>query len=459
MKLPEKYIEAMKKLLGDEFNDYLECMDKPLRHGLRINTRKISVEDFLKISPFNLKPVPWCSNGFYYDENIYKPSKHPYYYAGLYYLQEPSAMLPASALPIEPEDRVLDMCAAPGGKSTELASKLNGTGILVSNDISASRAKALLKNLELFGTENVIVTCEAPNGLSKKFEKYFDKILIDAPCSGEGMFRKSSAMITAWEQNGNEMFAGIQRGILNEAVKMLKPGGIILYSTCTFSPLEDEKSVEYLLSLDSSLEVIDIKKEKGFKDGYPEFSETKNPDLIKCARLFPHRIEGEGHFVALIKNMEVSTETYHSAHIIKNSKITAEAKEFLKKLKLKLDLSRVEVNNEKLYYLPVGCPDTDGLRILRKGLFLGKMKKNRFEPSQALAMSLDMKDYDNCLSLSADDERVVRYLKGETIEAYDSDEKLSDGYVLICVSGYPLGWGKSKNNIIKNKYLPGWRMM
>ncbi|MBR3600218.1 MAG: RsmB/NOP family class I SAM-dependent RNA methyltransferase, partial [Lachnospiraceae bacterium] len=250
MELPRLFEDNMIQLLGQEYETYKQCLDKPMYHGIRINTMKISVEDFLKINPFHLKPVPWCENGFYYDETIDKPSKHPYYHTGLYYIQEPSAMTPANVIPIEMGDRVLDICAAPGGKSTELAAKLDGTGVLVSNDISASRAKALLKNLEVFGATNALIISEAPYKLSERFAGYFDKILIDAPCSGEGMFRKSSSMITAWENNGNQLFSDLQISILKEVVKMLKPGGKILYSTCTFAPLENEKSVEYLLSLD-----------------------------------------------------------------------------------------------------------------------------------------------------------------------------------------------------------------
>lgn len=179
----------MRTLLQDDYDSYAACLDQPMHHGIRINTMKISVEEFLKINPFHLRPVPWCENGLYYDETLDKPSKHPYYFAGLYYIQEPSAMTPAHVLPVEAGDRVLDICAAPGGKSTELAAKLHGTGLLVSNDISASRAKALLKNLEVFGTENALIISEAPYKLAERFHEYFDKILIDAPCSGEGMFR------------------------------------------------------------------------------------------------------------------------------------------------------------------------------------------------------------------------------------------------------------------------------
>lgn len=461
MRLPDKYTAQMKKLLGDEYDSYLACLDSPMYHGLRVNTLKISVEDFLKLSPFKLTPVPWCPNGFYYNEEQDKPSRHPYYYAGLYYLQEPSAMTPASVLPVEEGDKVLDICAAPGGKSTELAAKLHGTGFLVSNDISASRAKALLKNLEVFGAGNVLITCEPPNNLSAKFDHYFDKILIDAPCSGEGMFRKSSAMVTAWEQNGNELFAGIQRGILNEVVKMIKPGGTILYSTCTFSPLENEKSIEYLLGLEPSLKLLEVPRYEGFEPGHPEWSDTNLSELTHCARLFPHRIKGEGHFVALIYKDAGEDICSVSDYIPKKGGMSDEAKDFLTLLSWDIRYERLEVKNNKLYYIKKGCPNAEGLRILRQGLLMGEIRKNRFEPSQALAMALRMEEFRNTLNLSVSDGRVLKYLKGETIEftSQDAVRGCDEGWILICVDGYPLGFGKAKNGIIKNKYLPGWRMM
>jgi NOL1/NOP2/sun family putative RNA methylase len=472
MKLPLEFEQNMRALLGDEFEAYESCLDKPMHHGIRINTMKISVDDFMRINPFHLKPVPWCPNGFYYDEAVDKPSKHPYYFAGLYYIQEPSAMTPAATLPVEEGDRVLDICAAPGGKSTELMAKLGGTGILVSNDISASRAKALLKNLELFGSGNSLIISEAPHELSERFAGYFDKILIDAPCSGEGMFRKSVSMVTAWEKNGNQLFADLQRNILSEAVKMLKPGGKLLYSTCTFAPLENEKSIEYLLSLDDSLSIEDFPKYELFDDGHPEWSDTGNPELTKCARLWPHRLSGEGHFVTLVKKSGESSAEYNTGdYPVKRSKLPEEAKSFIEGLgvvmdgkryisggRYLLDMNRFEVSQDKLYYIPQSFPAVRGLRILRCGLFMGELKKNRFEPSQALAMALSMEDFDNVINLAADDSRVVRYLKGETIEVDDVDV-CRDGLALICVDGFPLGWGKLNRGTLKNKYLSGWRLM
>ncbi|MCM1157568.1 MAG: RsmB/NOP family class I SAM-dependent RNA methyltransferase [Bacteroidales bacterium] len=461
MELPIKFAEKMKEMLGAEYEDYLASFCREAHQGLRVNTAKISVEDFCKISPFALTAVPWCPNGFYYEKTA-KPAKHPFYFAGLYYIQEPSAMTTASLLPIEEGDVVLDLCAAPGGKSTELAAKLHGTGLLVTNDISNSRAKALLKNIEVFGVGNVLVTSEAPNELAKRFPSFFDKILIDAPCSGEGMFRKQSSMIKAWESNGVEMFVGLQRGILKEAVRMLKPGGTIIYSTCTFSKEENEQSVEYLLSLDDSLYLKELPMIEGFDSGHPEWGLTGNEELAKCRRLWPHRIDGEGHFVAMAgkKKPADGMEIPVSEYVFSGEKLSREAEDFIRAVDYPFDLSRLDVQKDRVYYIPEKMPEVKGLRILRCGLYLGEMKKNRFEPSQSLAMFLKAEEFSNSISLSAEDDRVVRYLKGETMELSDEEAAgYRDGICLICVEQYPLGFGKLLNGTVKNKYLPGWRWM
>lgn len=459
MELPAAFEEKMKEMLGEDYENYLASFEKEAHQGLRVNTAKISVDDFLKISPYELKPVPWCPNGFYYDKKE-KPAKHPFYFAGLYYIQEPSAMTTASLLPIEEGDVVLDLCAAPGGKSTELAAKLHGTGLLVTNDISNSRAKALLKNIEVFGVGNALVTSEPPNELAKRFPAFFDKILIDAPCSGEGMFRKQNNMTKAWESNGVDLFVGLQRSILKEAVTMLKPGGTIIYSTCTFSKEENEQSIEYLLSLDESLHLEELPLFDGFDKGHPEWGLTGNNELTKTRRLYPHCIEGEGHFVAMLKKEAGSNISPVSEYAFSKEKLSKEAEDFIKSLDYPFDLSRVEAQKERVFYIPEKMPFVKGLRILRCGLYMGDMKKNRFEPSQSLAMFLKENEFPNTLKLSVDDVRVVKYLKGETIELEDAEMKTcKDGICLICVENYPLGFGKLAKGTMKNKYLPGWRWM
>lgn len=462
MELPVAFETKMKEMLGSDYENYLASFSEESYQGLRVNTAKIPVEEFLKISPYNLTPVPWCPNGFYYEKGE-KPAKHPFYFAGLYYIQEPSAMTTASLLPIEEGDVVLDLCAAPGGKSTELAARLNGSGLLITNDISNSRAKALLKNIEVFGVGNVLVTSEPPNTLANRFPAFFDKILIDAPCSGEGMFRKQNNMTKAWESNGVDLFVGLQRSILKEAVTMLKPGGMIIYSTCTFSKEENEQSIEYLLSLDDSLELVELPMFDGFDTGHVEWGNTNNEDLKKCRRLWPHRIKGEGHFVALVhKRIPEGQAVVQpvSEYVFSKDKLSREAEEFIHRLDYPFDMSRIDVQKERVFYISQKMPYVKGLRILRCGLYMGDMKKNRFEPSQSLAMFLHENEFANTLKLPAEDDRVIRYLKGETIELTTEEESLiKDGICLICVDNYPLGFGKNTRGTIKNKYLPGWRWM
>ena len=446
--LPSKFIDEMKEMLGDEFDDFLASYDEDYYRGIRCNTLKITPSEFEKKVPFVSEKVDWVQNGYYTSEDE-QPAKHPYYFAGLYYIQEPSAMMPASQLPVEPGDRVLDLCAAPGGKTTELGAKLKGEGVLVSNDISASRAKALVKNVELFGIKNAVVVSESPDKLAERLEGYFDKILVDAPCSGEGMFRKVHSIAKNWEQYGSQYYADIQRTVLPSAVKMLKPGGMMIYSTCTFSKLEDEDSISFILE--------------------------NNPDmeLIESHKLFPHKIKGEGHFVALLHKKDTATalavessakdgkekgtiNKYDTKVRSKYKKISDEAFDFFESIGFKINVSRLWVNEDRINMLPEDTPDLSRLRVLRTGLFLGEMKKGRFEPSQSLALALKAEEYPNVLDLKLDDDRVVRYLKCESIDVEDGE--VNDGYCLVAVDGYSLGWGKVDKGRFKNKYLPSWRL-
>ena len=443
-KLPLEYKEAMKELLQDEYKDYIDSLSKPSISGMRVNTLKIKKEELLKLLNLNLREVKWADTGFYLDEDL-RLSKSPYYYAGLYYMQEPSAMSPASLCEAKRGDKILDLCAAPGGKSTQIACKLEGEGLILSNDLSNSRAKALLKNIELSGIRNTVITCEEPQKLASVYEEYFDKILVDAPCSGEGMFRRDIAVFNAYLKRGPENFAPIQASILDSAARMLKKGGYIIYSTCTYSKLEDEDTVLEFLKRHEDFEIGVLPMYEGF---------TPSKYIDGAVRLFPHKLEGEGHFVCKLLKKGESTEDESEAKYSKAVKLPKSVLEFLKLTNISWDDKRFYINNEYVYYLPEGLILDKKLRYLRTGLLIGRMNNNRFEPSQAFAMSLKYEDWKNPVNLSIDDDRVIRYLKGETIDADDT----GSGYRLLCVEKYPLGFVKQDTTRLKNKYYKGWRM-
>lgn len=510
--LPREFEIKMKKLLGAEYEEFLASYDRPRNFGLRVNVDKISTEEFEKKAPFHLTKIPWTENGYYYEEQD-MPARHPFYYAGLYYLQEPSAMTPASRLVSQPGDRVLDLCAAPGGKATELGARLHGKGVLVANDISASRAKALLKNVEVFGIRNSFIVNEVPAKLAENFPEFFDKILVDAPCSGEGMFRKDPAVAKVWDGNKPYECAKQQKEIITRAAQMLAPGGDLLYSTCTFSPEENEQVIQFLLDNREDMEIREIKPFEGFAPGRPDVAyegwnseESENrkmgsADLKKCVRIWPHKMAGEGHFLALLHKRapeETAGEQKNDRVVSNNSETTVDEQknqvqgvisdikgigkpetkaltEFFADVSMEMNWKQVEVRKGQVYLVPEALGARKGLVFLRNGLYLGEIRKDRFEPSQSFAMALKKKEYMAVIDLDYSDMRVEKYLRGETLDvddivaknlqaASEADlpkavgKRLEKGWQLVCVNGYPLGWGKLVNGTLKNKYHAGWRM-
>lgn len=457
--LPDAFVKSMKELLGGEYAQYAGSFAESPFTAFRINTRKISAEQWKEIAPFQMTEIAWTEKGFYYDADKDIPSKHPYYYAGLYYIQEPSAMVPASLLPVVPGDYVLDLCAAPGGKATELGAKLGGDGLLVANDISVSRAMALAKNLQMAGIGNAVVTAEAPESLCSVFEGFFDKILVDAPCSGEGMFRREPRMIKDWLEKGPEYYAKIQKKILLDACRMLKPGGYLVYSTCTFSVTEDEKVVQWLLGQYPDLEICPVERKEGFCRGRPDLVEDGAPELSQCVRIYPHLAKGEGHFAVLLRKeggeenreAEAGQEAERAQRKKKEAFVQSEIEAFVSGLPF--DRDRITVHSDSAEMLPECGRSFSGLRIVYRGLPLCEWKY-KLKPSHQLALALRETDFGQVLNLKADDERVIRYLKGETIAM---DEKYL-GNVLVCVDGFGLGWGQGNGRgTLKNKYYAGWR--
>ena len=386
--LPEKFLEDVKVILQDEYEEFIDSYNENKTTGLRLNTMKMSKEKFQELNLFDLEQIPWTNEGFYYDESVCKPGKIPLHEAGVYYLQEPSAMSVVPKLDIQKGDRVLDMCAAPGGKSTYILSQLDDTGLLVSNEINPIRINALGENLERFGARNCIITNTDSIRLRKAFTGYFDKIVIDAPCSGEGMFRKDPVAIQDWTYSKVLECQSIQKEIIRDGFEMLKKDGVLVYSTCTFAKEENEDEIN------------------DFINEYEEDAE-----LIMMERLWPHKVKGEGHFVAKIrKNSEQDCNTKK----IKVKSLGKELKDYKDFEKKFLNIS-IEgdfyLKGENLYLLPQDCPDTKKLKVLRNGLHIGTLKKNRFEPSHALSHCLTANDVKNIENLSIGDERAKEYLR------------------------------------------------
>lgn len=476
---PEAFLERMKKMLGAEYDEFVAALEQDRHQALRLNRLKFfadgrnAAESLSETSSYSSK-VPWAEDGYYYQSDR-QPGKHPYHEAGLYYIQEPSAMAPVELLKVRPGERILDLCAAPGGKSTQIAAKLQGKGVLLCNEIHPTRAKILSGNIERMGISNAAVTNEPPKRLAELFPEYFDKILVDAPCSGEGMFRKNQAACEEWTPENVALCAERQDEILDEAAKMLCPGGLLVYSTCTFAPAENEGSICRFLDHHNDFVLLTIDKSafgSASCDGVPEWGNGM-PELCGTLRLWPHRIEGEGHFAALLQKTGSVPNNYEprpAAGIVPEVS-EKELEDFISFCKENLLLSgnnlsmqlcnAVGLENEasfikfgeNLYLVPTKLRSLRGLKVLRPGLHLGELKKNRFEPSHALALALSPKNTARIWNLHSDSAQVTAYLNGQTFPA--EGEK---GWYLICVDGFGLGWGKLAGGVMKNHYPKGLRI-
>lgn len=430
--LPEKFIERMKKQLpAKEWEAFFAVYGNTPYKGIRLNPLKGDRDALKSLLPFVGEQIPWEEYGFYTSEE--KVGGSPFHAAGLYYSQEPSAMCAAPLLDVQPGERVLDLCSAPGGKGTQLACKMNGQGVIVLNEPIFSRAKILSQNVERMGITNAVVISEMPGNLSVKFAGYFDKILVDAPCSGEGMFRKNAEeALGEWSEENVRLCAERQARILSEASKMLKQGGRLVYSTCTFSEEEDEGQVcDYL------------KK-------HPEMR------LLKTEKIYPHKVAGEGHFAALFEKAEKTGEWDTR---IKECKLwcSREAEKayrgFEKDFFQGKFAARFYEAGGILYDIPENAFDWKGLNVLRVGVRLGEVKNGRFEPSHSLALCAKRQDCRRVVDMLESDERVEKYLRGESIEIGE----IGNGWCLVCVHGYPVGLGKAVNGTLKNHYPKGLR--
>lgn len=479
MNLPQAFSARMKSMLCDDYEAFLAAYDRPNTPALRLNPVKSSAVSDKPLLPCLGHPVPWAENGYYYDpDHELRPGKHPYHEAGAYYIQEASAMIPASLCPPVPGDKVLDLCAAPGGKSTQLAAALGGHGLLVANEIHPQRAAILSQNIERMGIINAVVTNHAPHELVKYFPAFFDKIVVDAPCSGEGMFRKEEQALTMWSQANVDMCAARQKEILESAAEMLAPDGYLTYSTCTFAPEENEGVILDFLKSHPEFEVIDPMNPKVLDCMAQGLIDCGNPDWIaggedyaeqlrKTVRLFPHHADGEGHFAALLhksadtpvaalRSREKEKKKGRDKELGKGQMTADRAYKLFEAFAREVTAESFEgvpcLFGEQLYLCPHELPaPPKGMRILRFGLHLGTViKGDRFEPSHTLALALDIGKAKK--SFAVDHPSALTYLHGDVIPC--EDEK---GWYLVTLDGFALGWGKASGGMMKNHYPKGLR--
>lgn len=458
MALPQEFEQRMERLLGEEYPAFREALARPQARGLRVSPLKITPEAFAAQAPFTLTPVPWAREGFFYPETE-RPGRHPYYDAGVYYIQEPSAMAVGALADAQPGERVLDLCAAPGGKTTHLAGRMQGKGVLVANEIHAGRAAILAQSIERMGISNCIVCNETPERLAKRFPHFFDKIVVDAPCSGEGMFRKDdNPAQTEWTTDLPAFCAERQAGILDCAAQMLRGGGKLIYSTCTFAPEEDEGSLSHFLERHPAFEMVQVEHPPAaFSPARPEWVENANPATANAFRLWPHKLDGEGHFVAVLRRTDDAAGDVAKLHrklAKKEQEMLETAKQLLlEHVKQLPEDSFVELRKEKLFLVPEDCMlDVSGLRVKSCGVELGTCKKNRFEPAHALSHALPIDAFHRVCELHVADGSAESYLRGETFP-YDGEK----GWTVVTADGFALGWGKAANGMMKNHYPKGLR--
>ena len=427
--LPEEFLQRMQIQLGEEYPAFLESLERPRAVALRFNPLKGEKPDL----PFVLDPVDWEPNGYYYDPES-RPGLHPFHEAGVFYLQEASAMAPVSLLDPQPGERVCDLCAAPGGKTTQIAGRMAGEGFLLCNEINPKRAKILSRNIERMAVANALVTNEHPQNLARKFPGYFDRVLVDAPCSGEGMFRKEEAAVTDWSPETVLMCANRQKEILESAAQLLKAGGRLVYSTCTFAPEENEQVIE------------------PFLQEHPEFVPEEmdapwfTPGENGTFRMWPHKLLGEGHFAAVLRKTSAD-ET--EIPLENGEKLPRQWLEFAKTMDICLPAGKAVLFGTSLYWAPEEMPSLRGVKVMRPGLELGEVKKDRFEPAHGLALWLKTAAVTE--DFSADSLQIKAYMHGETVPSGKS------GWCLVTADGYSLGWGKGDKTVLKNHYPKGLR--
>ncbi|MBQ2266672.1 MAG: methyltransferase domain-containing protein [Clostridia bacterium] len=447
--LPKEYESRMKQLLGEDFESYLNELQNPPVKAFRVNTDKISLEDFEKINPFGNEKVPYVENGYYLDYE--KVGNHPYHHAGLIYVQEPGAMAPAECVDIKPDWFVLDMCAAPGGKSTQLKNKLGENGVLVSNEIISSRCKILTGNIERLGLKNTVVTCMDTEKLASRFQNTFDLVMVDAPCSGEGMFRKEEIAVSEWSNENVLMCAKRSAEILENAVKTLKSGGYIVYATCTFSLEENEMTIDAFLQNHPEFELVPANERvvKSTADGV-KFLGCKCENIHFARRFYPHIAKGEGQFMAVLHHKgEKMTNAFYNAPKPKIDKIITD---FLDDTLINYDKNFINLYNGNPIYYNNRLPIADRAAFCC-GVTIGEIRKNYILPHHQFFMALGDK-FKRKINLSVNSAELSKYLHGEE---FDTD--CQNGWAVVMVEGCAIGGAKVSNGRAKNHYPKGLRLM
>ena len=456
MILPNDFLSDMKNIFNKyDYDLFLKCYDKPYFKGLRVNSLKINPEKFKKIFEFKLKPSPFYENGFYIDENVEKLGRHPLHHAGAFYLQEPSASFPVTVLDPKPYDKVLDLCASPGGKTTQIAEKLNGTGLVWANEFIKSRTGSLISNIERLGIKNAVVSSCQTDILCKKLAGFFDKVLVDAPCSGEGMFRKNPKAILEWSKEHVKSCATRQLEILENAKYALKKDGILVYSTCTFSIEENEDVIRKFLEKNKNFELCEIKT--NFARPAICNLQTKRLNLNFAKRITPLE-NGEGHFFAKMQKKSLSDEELLLKKVLpykykKISKTTLCAQKLYSDLFNTQIYGTIEKFSDCYFILPENLPNLKNLNVLRAGILLCEDKKNYIFPCHAAFMASKYDELNQALNFDIDSKEIISFLKGEELEI-DSDLK---GFTAVCVNNVTVGFGKITNGKLKNKYPKGLR--
>lgn len=436
MNLPKEFEERMKDIIPN-YDKFKKESIKDNIKSIKVNTKKISIEDFIKIFPYKIEQVPYALDSFYLEPNI-KIGNHPYHHAGLFYSQDPGASMPINSIEIKENYKVLDLCASPGGKSIQVATKLK-SGFLISNEVNNKRAQILYSNIERMGLNNTIVTNDKVESFSKTYQGYFDLVIVDAPCSGEGMFRKNEEAIKEWSIQNVEMCSLRQKEILKQAALLPKTNGYILYSTCTYEKCENEDIIEWFTK-NYNYEVKELKN-------IDEYTVKGLGPVTLSRRFYPHIYKGEGQFMCLMQNKNIIKEEVN--YKVLNDLNPKEQKivdEFLNNMDIKLNL---KIQNNKVFEPVTNIPNN--IHVISSGVQVGEIKNNFFLPNHYLFKAYG-KHFKNKCNLKLEDERVLKYLKGECIEG-----DVPNGWGVIMVDGFPLGGYKATDKKLKNHYPKGLR--